>query len=255
MNRIINLFLLLSIWNPFNILAEDFAFLSRNYPVKSQLVAESKTIVDVKFKLNSSKSSRRNLYLRAIYIVGKDTITDYLHFTANFEGLIKQITVEAGEAINVYLYLNNEELEQVKNLSGSIMLISGGILPPNNKINKSIFPGTIWNSDDPILFKISKADETVQRLFVNFAFTENFEFDRLFIRIKVISPEQGILVLNKEIEVNTSDFLEYSKNVIKTEIPDIYIRSSGIYYLQITHQMQNLRVNGLDNVSYELVKQ
>ena len=96
--------------------AEDFAFLSRNYPVKAGFKAESKTIVDVKFKLNSSKAKKRNLYLRAIYIIGSDTITDYLHFTGNHDGIIKQIPLTAGESIEMYLYLNNEETEEVKTL-------------------------------------------------------------------------------------------------------------------------------------------
>ena len=131
----------------------------------------------------------------------------------------------------------------------------GGVLPINNKFNKNLFPGTLWSADDPVLFKITKQEDSHKDLRINFVFTENFEFDRLFIRIKVISPEQGIVVLNKEIEVNTSDFLEYSKNTIKTEIPEIMIKGQGTYYIQITHQMQNLRVNGIDNASFELLEQ
>ena len=254
MNRII-LVVLLLIAIHCNVVAEDFAFLSRNYPVKTSFKADFKTIVDVKFKLNSSKSKRRDLYLRAIYIIGNDTITDYLHYSGNYDGIAKQFAVNTGEKVEVFLYLNNEEIEEVKNLSGSISLVAGGTLPLNSKPNKNIFPGTVWNAEDPILFKITKADEINQALRVNFAFTENFEFDRLFLRIKVISPEQGIVVLSKEIEVNTSDFLEYSKNTIKTEIPEIVVRIPGIYYLQISHQMQNIRVNGIDNASYELIKQ
>jgi len=243
--------LLIFLWNFSK--AEDFAFLSRNYPVKASFKAESKTILDVKFKLNSSKSRKRNLYLRAIYIIGNDTITDYLHYTANFEGIVKQIPLNVGETVEYYLYLNNEETEEVKNLVGSINLIPDGILPPNNKFNRNLFPGTVWSAEDPVLFKITKQEETKKELRINFVFTENFEFDRLFIRIKVISPEQGIVVLNKEIEVNTSDFLEFSKNTIKTEIPEVLVKGQGTYYIQITHQMQNLRVNGIDNAAFELL--
>jgi len=234
-------------------MAEDFAFLSRNYPVKVGFKSESKTILDVKFKLNSSKSKKRNLYIRAIYIIGNDTITDYLHYTSNFDGLLKQIPLSGGEQVECYLYLNNEETEEVKNLIGSISLIPGGSLQPNDKLNRNLFPGTLWSAEDPVLFKISKQDDTQKSLRINFAFTENFEFDRLFIRLKVISPEQGIVVLNKEIEVNTSDFLEFSKNAIKTEIPEVFVKGQGTYYIQITHQMQNFRVNGIDNASFELV--
>lgn len=234
--------------------AEDFAFLSRNYPVKTSFTAESRTIVDVKFKLNSSKSLRRNLYIRAIYIIGEDTLTDYYHYTANYDGLVKQIPLNATEKVQIFLYLNNEEVEEVKNLTGSINLNASGIAPSNNKPSKNLFAGTIWSADDPVLFKITKTDEVKQKLKLNFAFTENFEFDKLFIRVKVISPEQGIVVLNKEISVNTSNYLEYSKNVIKTEVPEIIVMASGVYYIQITHQMANFRVNGIDNASFELVK-
>ncbi len=249
--NILLLFLIVSL----SVSAEDFAFLSRNYPVKSSFKAESKTTIDVKFKLNSSKSRRRDLYLRAIYVIGKDTLTDFLHYSSNYDGLIKQVVMNSGERLEIFLYLNNDEVEEVKNLTGTINLNPGGIVPTNLKAHKNVFAGTVWNAEDPVLFKIIKTDSIQQMLRVNFAFTENFEFDRLFVRVKVISPEQGIVVLNKEIEVNTSDFLEYSKNTIKTEIQEIVVRSPGTYYLQVTHQMQNLRVNGVDNASYELVKQ
>lgn len=232
--------------------AVSFSELSRETPVMVGFSADKTSNVSFQLTLKSLKENRLNIFLNVQYIIGKDTLNDYLYLDESYEGTIKEIYLNKGDSVFAFIFLNNEETNMIKNLKGSFETQTEPGLDMSSTGEMSKFTGTVWKSDQLPLFRIAKSDEKSQMLNIDVSLTENFEFDKLYMKIKVVSPAQGILLYTKELTVNKTPELPYKRKVIKIDFPDLEMKKPGSYYVQVFHEMKNSRINGVEYISYRL---
>jgi hypothetical protein len=236
----------------FNSFAVDFTSLVREKPLVVSYTADKNTNVSFLFNVKSVKESKLDIYLNVRYVIGKDTLNDYLYFGEGYTGMIKEIYLEQGDSVQAYIYLNNEETDKVINLNGSFTVKAGPGLDMTSTGEVCRFTGTIWKDDQLPLFRIAKADDKKQQLSIDVDLTENYEFDKLFVKIKVVSPAQGILLFSKELAVNDEQIIGFRRKTVKIDFPDLEVQKAGSYYVQVFHQMGQSRVNGVESISYHL---
>lgn len=214
--------------------------------------AEKKSNVSFILTIKSVKESHIDLFLKVMYVVDNDTLNDYLYLDETYSGMIKEIFLEPGDSVNAYIFLNNQETVKLDNFKGSFVAKYGPASDMQTTGETCKFTGTVWKDDQLPLFRIAKADEKSQVLNIDVSLTENFEFDKLHLKIKVISPAQGILLYSKTLDVNSEEVLPYRRSIIKIDFPDIEIQKAGSYYIQVFHQMAAKRINGVEYISYHL---
>jgi len=233
-------------------LAVDFTSLSQEKPVSVSFFAERKINVSFILNLKSLKESHFDIFLNVKYVINSDTLNDFLYFDETYTGTIKDIYLEQGDSVSAYIFLNNEETKKIDNLKGSFIVKSGPGDDLQNTGEVCRFTGTIWKDSQLPLFRIAKGDDKSQLLSLDVSLTENYEFDKLYLKIKVISPSQGILLYSKELDINTEPELPFRRRIIKIDFPDLDVQKQGSYYVQLFHQMKQSRINGVEYVSYHL---
>lgn len=232
--------------------AVDFTSLVREKPLMVNYTAQKNINVSFLFNVKSVKESKLDIYLNVRYIIGNDTLNDYLYFGESYTGTIKDIYLEQGDSVQAYIYLNNEETGKIDNLKGSFSINAGPGADMTSTGDICRFAGTIWKDDQLPLFRIAKADEKKQQLSIDVELTGNYEFDKLFVKIKVVSPAQGILLFSKELVVNEEQNIAFRRKTVKIDFPDLEVQKAGSYYVQLFHQMGQSRVNGVESISYHL---
>lgn len=230
----------------------EFSSLSKYKPVQITYSTASKTYANFTLKISSEKKLKSDLFIRIQYIIGKDTLNDYLYTDGEYDGIVKELFMDAGETIVANLYLNNSGLDFVNDLSGMISIEKSDDTDVAGGERSFRFVGSIWRNDESPIFRITKNSSEEKSLVLKFNVTENYEFDALFVRAKIISPMQGILILNKEVKVYGDAFLPYKGQTIEVTFPDLHIDKPGSYYVQLAHEHTSKRINGVQSISWEL---
>jgi len=246
---IVFLFLLFSL-HSFSV---DFTYLSREKPVMISYRADKNSNIAFILNLKSLKEIRLDIFLKASYIIGGDTLNDFLYLDESYTGSIKEIYLEEGDSVYAYIWLNNDGTEKIENIKGSFISKTGAGIDMQSTGEMCKFTGTIWKDNQLPLFRISKTDDKNQLLSLDVSLTENFDFDKLYLKIKVVSPSQGILLYSKEFNVNEDAFLPYRRKLLKIDFPDLEVKKAGSYYVQVFHQMSQSRINGVEYLSYQLI--
>jgi hypothetical protein len=236
----------------FNSFAVDFTSLVREKPLMVIYTADKNINVSFMFSVKNMKESKLDIYLNVCYIIGNDTLNDYLYFGESYTGMIKDIYLEKGDSVQAFIYLNNEETGKIDNLKGSFNVKAGPGEDMTSTGEAYRFTGTIWKEDQLPLFRIAKPDEKKQQMSIDVELTENYEFDKLYVKIKVVSPAQGILLFSKELPVNEEQNIGFRRKTVKIDFPDLEVQKAGSYYVQLFHQMGQSRVNGVESISYHL---
>lgn len=232
--------------------AVEFTSLVREKPLIVSYTANKNINVSFLLNLKSLKEVKLDIYLNVRYIINNDTLNDYLYFGEAYTGMIKELYLEAGDSVYAYVYLNNEGVGKIENLKGSLIIKDGPGLDMQSTGEVCRFTGTVWKDDQLPLFRISKVDENRQQLRIEVQLTENYEFDKLYMKIKVVSPAQGILLFSKELAVNDQPDLGFRRKTVDIDFTDLEIHKAGSYYIQVFHQMAQSRVNGVEYISYRL---
>lgn len=236
----------------FSAIAVDFTSLSREKAVMISHAANKNSNIAFILNLKSLIEIRLDVFLKVSYIIGTDTLNDFLYLDESYTGTIKEIYLEEGDSVYAYIWLNNDETTKIENIKGSFIIKAGPAVDAEASVNMYKFTGTIWKDDQLPLFRISKSDEKNQLLNLDVALTENFDFDKLYLKIKVISPSQGILLYSKEFTVNEYPELTFRRKLLKIDFPDLDFQKAGSYYVQVFHQMDQGRINGVEYLSYRL---
>lgn len=249
------LFLLLFCLISVSAKAVEFTAISKKGPVTLSHTAEFDTYVDISLRLDLSKSTAKKLYLRARYIIGADTLHDNLTVDGAFNGVVKQLLLKEGERVTAQLLINNVELESAEGMQGSFTAKTNTELRVGSDFGQSAFIGNVWLRDQNPLFRV-KFDQAFPRdVKVVFDLNSNFEYDALHYKVKVISPEQGILFLPRTAVVTEEAVQSDRSRKLSLSLEGVNFSYPGSYYLQVMHAMAPERVNGVEKVSYEVVAQ
>lgn len=232
--------------------AVTFRSIERNVPVKARYEAFEQSVVDVMLQLDARTEARKDYYLRFVYVIGTDTITDHQLIDGNHKGIVKRLRLDATETVDVLMYLHDRNLELLTDITGELTIIRDPSVRYTDENSLPSFTGTVWDRQQIPLFRIVKQDSLRQVLAIKFDLTENFEYDKLYFNIKLINPSLGIQVLSKSIEVNPANARDLKQQLISIDIPEMTLNEKGTYYMQIIQRMGNKRVNGVKKVYYSL---
>lgn len=235
--------------------AVDFTKLSRSEPISTTYPASFKCYVDVDLFLNLGENSPKPIYLILQYTIGADTIHDRIQVSDNINNVVKQLFLDEEERLTVSVFLNNEEIDVVKGIEGSLRIVRNPDFKPTEDQGKTTFLSNVWKSDQTPLFRIVNNDSVAQYFRLKLELTEQFEFDRLYFKMKVISPADGIVVLNKSIQVNESYKLTMRPKSFSLDMKEVDMTIPGTYYFQVIPNMMSNRVNGINKIDYEIVRE
>ena len=233
----------------------DFTRLSRTEPVTTVYPANFKCYVDVSLFLNATDAYKGQLFLRVSYVIGADTLNDNLSLSGSHNAVIKQLFLDEGERLTAFIHLNNGDITELDNIEGSLRIIRNPDFQPSETDGKNAFLSGVWKSDQTPLFRVAIKDSLQQVFRLKLVTNENFEFDKLHFKMKIISPSAGILMLNKEVMINDGILLELRKKSFALDLEEVDLSSPGTYYFQVIQNMQNIRVNGIEKFEFEIVSQ
>lgn len=235
--------------------AVDFTKISRTEPVTTVYQADFKCYVDVSLFINTIKTYKGNVFLRVSYIIGDDTLNDNVLVDENYNGVIKQLFLDEGERLTAIIHLNNAETESLDGIEGSFRIVRNPEFKPTSDQGKNTFIGNVWRSDQTPLFRVKMTDSIPQVFRLSFTFNENYEFDRFYFKMKIISPASGILMLEREMLINDQTDISLARNIYSIDFDEIDLSHPGSYYFQVMQNMAGSRVNGIDKVEYRIMPQ
>ena len=229
-----------------------FTSLSVESPVKLAFVSELPQLAIFHLKLNFSDSSR-DIFVKVDYIIDKDTITDYYYVDENFQEKTKEIKLLKGSTLTANLYLHTQGTTKLDSIRGDF---SYKFSPINEEVEVDglrKFTGTIWQTNEQVLFRINKQDAKKQKVEIEIKTTENYSYDQLFLKVKAVSPVDGIILLDKTLAINKSQYLDYARKLVILSLDEFKMAKEGNYYIQISQQMVAQHLNGIEGISYKLI--
>lgn len=235
--------------------AVEFTSVSRKQPVTLVYAADFTAFVDINLKLDATNATAGTLHLRLRYIIGNDTLHDNLTVTGAQDGTVKQLMLKEGERLTAQVLLNNAETETVEGLDGSFRASRNPSLTVKPELGQATFVGNVWVREQNPLFRVKFDEASPRDIQLIFNLDGNYEFDALHFKVKVISPEQGILFLSRTATVTTEPVLQQRSRTLRLTLDGVNFSYPGNYYLQVMHTMLPDRVNGVEKVSYEVVAQ
>ncbi len=250
-----SLIFLLFALHSFGSFAVDFTKLSRTVPSTTSYVATLKCYVDVSLFLNAKQATQGSVYLKVTYIVGSDTLNDHLKLDNSYNGTIKQFFLDEGERLTVMIALNDATREELEGIQGSLNVVRNPEFKPVENEGKNTFLSGVWKSDQTPLFRVPVQTSEPKLFQLKVSVNEQFEFDRLFLKMKVISPASGIVMLEKTVTLNDGANLEMRKKSFLVDIDEVDLSTAGTYYFQVIQNMSSSRINGVDRIEYQIVPQ
>ncbi len=229
-----------------------FTSLSVETPVKLAFVSELSQLATFRLQFNPSELTH-DIFIRIDYIIDKDTVTDYYYVDENFQGNIKEIKLLKGSTLTANLYLHTQGLTKLDSIKGEFTYKFSPINETQEIDGIRKFTGTIWQANEQVLFRINKQDIKKQKVEIAIKTTENYAYDQLFLKVKAVSPVDGIILLDKTITVNKGAQLDYISKSVMLALEEFKMAKEGNYYIQITQQMAAPHLNGIESISYKLI--
>lgn len=250
--RFFTLLLLLSSLQSFGV---DFTKLNRDEPLSTVYPSNFKCYVDVSLFLDATQVYDAPVFLRISYIIGTDTLNDNLTINGSHNAVIKRLFLDEGERLTAVIQLNNGETNEIDGLEGSLRIVRNPDFKPTDDQGKNTFLSGVWKSDQTPLFRIGIQDSIPQVFRLKFLLNENFEFDNLYFKMKIISPSAGIVMLDKTVKVNEGTVLSLGKKSFSVDISEVDLSTPGTYYFQVMQNISASRINGVVKIEYEIVQE
>ncbi len=235
--------------------AVDFSKLSRTEPVTTSYPSTLKCYVDVSLFLNATPVFDGPIFLRVSYIIGLDTLNDNLTVNGSFNGVVKQLFLDEGERVTAIIHLNNGSKEEIEGIEGSLSIVRNPEFKPTDTEGKNTFLSGVWKSDQTPLFRVAIQNSAPKIFRLKLSVNENYEFDKLHLKMKVISPSAGIVMVEKVVSINDRPALEMRKKTFTIDVEEIDLQTAGTYYFQVMQNMAGTRLNGIDKIEYQIVPQ
>jgi len=236
-----------------NVSAVEFTSISKKNPVALTHRADFTAYVDINLDIDLAEAGVKELFIRLRYIIGTDTLHDNITVKGARNGMVKQLLLNEGERLIAQILLNNAEIAEVAGVKGSLTLGTNTTMKVTTDLGKTTFVGNVWVREQNPLFRVKFDDAAPRDVQLLFQLDPNFEYDKLHFKIKVISPEQGILFLNRSITVNEEATLGLRARTLKVSMDGVNFSYPGTYYFQITHEMGADRINGIERLDHAVV--
>ena len=250
MRNLILLFAFLLFGN--HALSVGFTSLSSTEAVAVVLETQQKTLVDILLEVDLNKLNRKSLALRIKCTINGSEFNEYVTLEQGHKGPIKRILMNEGELLKAELFLHESGMKELIPVIGSFDVTKLQSEKVGESVSSNTFVSGLWPETQLPLFRVIKEDEAKKTLSLKFNFTDQFEYDQLYYKLKVISPTDGILLYEESIEVNSAQYVARNPKSVKVDLPKVPVASAGTYYFQIQPNMESTYVNGVKSVEYEL---
>lgn len=235
-------------------LSVSFTTLSSTEAIAVVLETQQKSLVDVLLNVDLAKLNRKSLALRIKCTINGSEFNEYITIEQGHKGPIKRILMKEGELLKAELFLHESGLKELIPVTGSFEVTRVRSEQVAESVSSNTFISGLWPETQLPLFRMIKEDEVKKTLSLKFNFTNQYEFDQLFYKLKVISPIDGILIYEKSVKVNSTQYVSRNQKSVRVDLSDIPVMGSGTYYFQIQHNMNSAYVNGVKSVEYELIE-
>ena len=217
------------------------------------LEVQQKSYVDIILNIDLGKIERQSLALKVKCTINGNVFHEYVTYSIGDDERVKRILLEPGQMLKAELFLHEKGLKSLTPVTGNFDVARQSSIKVGESVSANIFTDGLWSETQLPLFRVIKEDATAKTLQLQFNFNEQYEFDKLYWKLKVISPVDGILLFDKSVDVNKVSIVTKNPKTAKIELPDIPIQSEGTYYIQLQHNMETAFVNGVESVDYELM--
>ena len=230
----------------------DFTTLTQTESVAVVIEVQQKSYVDIMLDIDLDKINRESLALKVKCTINGNVFYEYKVFEKGNNGSIKRILLEPGKMFKAELFLHEKGMKSLIPVSGTFDLVRQRSIQVSESVSASTFLSDLWAETQLPLFRFIKEDGIKKTLNVKFNFTDQYEYDKLHYKVKVISPVDGILLYEEVIEVNTEKYVARKPKSIEIDLTKIPVVGAGTYYLQFQHNMNSSYLNGVKSLEYEL---
>ncbi|QTN39614.1 hypothetical protein HZ996_10850 [Cryomorphaceae bacterium] len=179
------------------------------------------------------------------YSIGRDTLFDLVTVSDTGWMLVKNFPLLADDTLCASLLDSTIDAEW--------SFRREGIEPVVQNEDFREFTGDIWYYKDVALLRIEKTRDYPEKMNIVVGLQRGFDLDRLFLKVKLIHPTEGVKEVEKEVRVADADELGKTDRLLRVYIPEWTLTEKGRYFLRISHQHYADRLNGIDFVSYEML--
>jgi len=212
--------------------------------------AEKPSYLELSLRVQANFSP---VYLKNTFVIGADTIFDYVKLDKMGLHTMKTLKLDSGERV-----LAISELFQELGDPGYELFVEwrkNDLVLPEHVVNKTYveFLGTVWTADQKVLFRFKKNGTHSERLVLHIGFTSGFDFSSLFLNTKMVYEYES--ALEKELEISVNPYRRKNFDDFVLSIPiEGEINRAGEYYFELEHIHFNRRLNGISYLSIERVK-
>lgn len=219
-------------------------------PIPTEYAAEKSTYVELGLWVQANFTP---VYLKNSFIIGEDTLFDYVKLDKLGLVSMKTLKLDSGERV-ISL---TQPFQAIKDSGYALSLEwrKNDLVLPEHVMTKTYieFIGTVWPAKQKVLFRFKKNGTHAERLVLHIGFTPGFDFSSLFLKTKMVYEYENALEKEMEISVNPYRRRNFDDFVLSIPIEGDLSRA-GEYFIELEHVHFNRRINGISYISIERVK-
>jgi hypothetical protein len=184
-----------------------------------------------------------------VMMISGDTLNEYFSLKSG-KLIVKKLWVRKGEELQLRLSYSTPDSSSTIKLSIDDRILSEEEELPDLKS----FDGDVWYERPGILFTIEKKDRVAEDLLLVVGFTSSYEYLDAYFKITLIKPDRGKLAFFPSMPVEWDQRIEDGVWIGRVRIGEKVLKDRGTYYFQIEPNVDATRLNGVDFISYEIIR-
>lgn len=244
--------LLLLLLTTFCSYSKSFRSLSSREPFEISSVSETEGYKDIHLLAINKSQVYPEIPLKVLFIINRDTLIDYLILNENIRDNIKSLYLYEGDTMQVLISVACADDLSVK-IKGNVSIKEPMITSVDRSINTCRLPGSYWDVEQPMMFRVTKRDSILDIMKFQFNFNENYSFDKFYFQVNIISPDSNFRSVEVEVQVNEGEVLKYTRKTIST-MEEFKLKVPGKYIVELVPLMGDRRINGINSLGYKLLR-
>ena len=230
--------------------SKSFNELSSFNPISLSYKSDSEGFKNISLLVVNKNEIYDSIPLELKIEIGGEVMTDYFTVGSALNENIKTLFLYQGDSINLTLRVLAKDSLIIKEIKGNIKLSEPMIIKSDGSSSYKTLIGGYWDVNQPLMFHINNdSNSYVTKLKVGFG--ANYEFDKFYYQLNVISPDGSFENFEGKLIINKGNFLSLKPN--KLEISkEIKIDKKGKYIIELIPLMSRKRINGISSVEYKL---
>lgn len=183
--------------------------------------------------------------------VAGEVMIDYFTLGSTFNENVKTLFLYEGDSVDVHLRVLTKDSIEIQEINGNIKLNDPMIIKSDGSPLYKTLIGGYWDAKQALMFHINNKDSMSYIAKFKVGFGLNYEFDKFYYSINVLSPDASFETIEGMLVINKGKYLNL-KPTIRTLSQEIKIEKKGKYIIELIPFMNRQRVNGINSVEYWL---